>query len=204
MKLLSTCQHVRTLELRSSLTWFFSAGVTENSSRWGVVGVGGYIPKCGQTHTWMRLVFKPSAAPRWPATLDHQRACLLSEIPHKTEMTANFHRAETAQSSGFALFDWQLPSVPSALFGTLTLVVKNSLVVVRRLKDTSGVGQIYMQQVHIWNKNKTRKHSPKNRLDDFKKRTLWKDVCLIHCFRVLTIIFRLWIVSLSTFIQQPK
>ena len=30
--------------------------------------VGGYIPKCGQTHTWMLRVFKPSAAPRWPAT----------------------------------------------------------------------------------------------------------------------------------------
>ncbi len=29
-------------------------------------GVGGYIPKCGQTRTWMLRVFKPTVGPRWP------------------------------------------------------------------------------------------------------------------------------------------
>ena len=37
--------------------------------REGLAGWGGegYIPKCGQMHTWMLLVFEPSAAPRWLA-----------------------------------------------------------------------------------------------------------------------------------------
>ena len=35
---------------------------------WGSGRVGGYIPKCGQMHTWMLRVFKPTVGPRWPAT----------------------------------------------------------------------------------------------------------------------------------------
>ncbi len=54
--------------------------------------VGGYIPKCGQTHTWMLRVFKPPAAPRWPATrpsTTHQHPRQYS--PTRVQISTIFH-----------------------------------------------------------------------------------------------------------------
>ncbi len=52
-------------------TWKTNCETSKSGERTRMMvawGVGGYIPKCGQTHTWMLRVFKPSGAPRWPAT----------------------------------------------------------------------------------------------------------------------------------------